>query len=329
MKIKVTVLNSLVKKTLKKYGYNPKEVKIISEILMYAQLRGNNQGIVKLTGAGLPKDTRAGDMKITKETKLSALIDGNHNQGMVAMKYAMNLALKKAKKYGFGITGIFNTASSTGAIGYYSNEIAKLGYMGFVFAGSPETVNAHGSYEPIFGTNPLAIGIPTQGEPIVLDMATASMAWFGLKEAATAGRSIPEGIAYDAEGNITTDPSKAMDGAIRPFDRGYKGAGLAMMVQILAGPLTNSSFCGIGDTKNSWGNLIYIIDPSLLVDKEEFKKNVSQMVEKVKATKRLEGVEEIFVPGEKGNRLAQKRSEENLIEVEDNLLRQLKEAAKN
>ncbi len=328
MKIKVTALHSLAKKALKNQGYNPKEIKVISEILMYAQLRGNNQGIVKLIGAGIPKDARSGEIKIAKETKLSALLDGAHNQGMIAMTHALKLALKKAKKHGFSIVGIFNTASSTGAIGYYANEIAKLGYIGFIFAGSPETVNAHGSYEPIFGTNPLAIGIPTKNTPVVLDMATASMAWFGLKEAATAGKSIPEGITYDSEGNLTTDPNKAMDGAIRPFDKGYKGAGLAMMVQVLSGPLTNSSFCGIGDTANSWGNLIYIIDPSLLVDKDEFAKQVTQMVEKVKSTKKLPGVDEIFVPGEKGNRLAQARLEENLIEVEDNLLKQLKDVAR-
>lgn len=328
MQIKVTTLTKLVKKALKNQGYTPKEVKIISEVLMYAQLRGNNQGIVKLIGKGIPRDSRAGEISISKETKLSALLDGNHNQGMVVMKAAMEKALKKTKRSGFGIVGFYNTASSTGAIGYYANEIAKLGYLGFVFAGSPSTVNTHGSYEPIFGTNPFAIGIPSDKDPIVLDMATSSMAWFGLVEAATAGKAIPEGIAYDAEGNITTDPNKAMDGAIRPFDKGYKGAGLSMMVQILTGPLTNSSFCGIGDTKNSWGNLIYIIDPELLVDSAEFKKQVSQMVEKVKATKKLPGVDEIFVPGEKGNRLTNKHIEEGLIEVEDNLLKQLKEAAK-
>lgn len=328
MQIKVSTLTKLVKKALKKQGYSPKEVKIISEVLLYAQLRGNNQGVVKLIGKGIPKDERAGDITVTKETKLSALLDGSHNQGIVVMKTAMDKALKKARRYSFGMVGFFNTASSTGAIGYFANEIAKQGYIGFIFAGSPETVNTHGSYEPIFGTNPLAIGVPSNGDPVVLDMATSSMAWFGLKEAATAGKSIPEGIAYDAAGNITTDPNKAMEGAIRPFDKSYKGAGLSMIVQILTGPLTSSSFCGVGDTKNSWGNLIYIIDPALLVDKAEFTKQVSQMVDKVKSTEKLPGVDEIFVPGEKGNRLTKKHVEEDLIEVEDNLLKQLKEAAK-
>lgn len=327
MKIKITKLENLVKKALKKYGYSPKETKIIKDVLMYAQLRGNNQGIVKLIGKGMPKSSEAKDIEMAKETKLSVLLNGNYNQGMVVMKTALEKAVKKAKRYGFGIVGTFNTSTSTGAIGYYANEIAKLGYMGFIFAGSPETVNTHGSYEPIFGTNPLAIGIPTENDPIVLDMATAAIAYFGLVEAKTAGKSIKEGIAYDAEGNITTDPAKAMDGAIRPFDFSYKGAGLAMMVEVLTGPLVKASFTGVGDTAKNWGNLIFVIDPELLTERAEFIKQTSQLVEKVKGTKKLPGVDEIFVPGEKGNRIAKARIESEEIDVEDNLLNELKKVS--
>ena len=323
MKIQISDLRKTVESVLAKYGYEATEVSSISEVLMYAQLRGNNQGIVKLINPKFAKSENAGEIKVVKETKLSALIDGGHNQGMVVLKKAMDIAINKAKESGFGIVGTNNTASSTGAIGYYANEIAKQGLVGFVFAGSLETVNTHGSYEPIFGTNPLAIGMPTTKEPVVLDMATAAMAYYGLVEAKTAGKSIPEGIAYDKDGNLTTDPALAMDGAIRPFDKSYKGAGLSMMVQILTGPLVAASFTGIGDTANSWGNLIYVIDPSLLVDTETFRSQVSQMVEKVKSTKKMPGVDEIYVPGERGNKLAEKRIQSGEIEVEDNLLKEL------
>lgn len=329
MKIKISQLESLTKKALKALGFDSKEIKVMKEVLLYAQMRGNNQGIVKLVGKRGLKDPEAKDIVVEKETKLSALINGNKKFGMVVMKNAMDRALKKAKKYGFGIVGTYNTNSSTGAIGYYVNEVAKQGYIGFVFAGSPETVNTHGSYQPIFGTNPLAIGVPTESDPIVLDMATARMAYYGLVEANIAGKSIPEGYAYDADGNLTTDPAKAMDGAIRPFDFNYKGAGLAMMVEILTGPLVKGSFTGVGDTSNNWGNLIFVIDPTLFVDLEEFKKQTSVMVEKVKSTKKLPGVNEIFVPGERGNKLAKQRLESGMIEIEDNLLNQLKEIAES
>lgn len=83
----------------------------------------------------------------------------------------------------------------------------------------PEMVAPHGSYEPIYGTNPIAIGIPSSPHPTILDMATSSSAWFGLQTAAMEGQSIPDNIAYDASGRATTDPIEAMKGALRSFDR--------------------------------------------------------------------------------------------------------------
>ena len=99
-------------------------------------------------------------------------------------------------------------------------------------------------------------------------MSTAATSYFGLVEAQTAGRSIPADFAYDNQGNPTTDPQKAIAGAIRSFDRSYKGSGLALIGEILAGPLVGAAFCGIGDSKGNWGHLIFAIDPELLTDRE-------------------------------------------------------------
>lgn len=327
MKIKLKELKDLVNLALKKQGYTSKETEIISEILLYAQLRGNNQGIVKLIGKGIPKNSEAKKIEVIRETKLSILLNGNKNMGMVVLTKAMEKAIKKAKKHGFGIAGTNNTSTSTGAIGFYANKIAKEGLIGFVFAGSPETVTTLGSYEPIYGTNPLAIGIPSSGDAVVLDMATAIMAYYGLIEAKTAGKKIPSGIAYDSKGKFTTDPAKAMDGALLPFDKDRKGSGLAFMVEVLTGPLVGASFVGFGDTGTNWGNLIWVIDPELLTDQKTFKKNVQKLVEKVKSIKKIKGVKEIYVPGERGNKLTNDRLKSGVIEVEDNLLKQLRVAA--
>ncbi|OGG09879.1 hypothetical protein A2154_04555 [Candidatus Gottesmanbacteria bacterium RBG_16_43_7] len=323
MKVKVSDLVKIVQSALIKQGYNRKESEVIGGMLMYAQLRGNNQGVVKLIGKGIPKNEQAGDIEIIKDTKLSALINGNGNPGALVMKKAMDLALNKALAHGFGIVGTNHTWTSTGAIGYWAGQIAQKGLIGFVFAGSPETVSTYGSYDPIFGTNPLAIGIPTADEPVVLDMATAAMAYYGLIEAKTAGKKIPPNTAYDKEGQVTQDPGKAMDGAIMPFDRSYKGAGLNLIVEILTGPLVGASFTGIGDTAKNWGNLIFVIDPDLLGGRKQFAKNVTLLIKKVKNTKKLPGVKEIFTPGSRGNRLSKQRLAADQIEIEDNLYREL------
>jgi LDH2 family malate/lactate/ureidoglycolate dehydrogenase len=323
MRVTLTELKRVAKKALLHYGHDEEESKIILDVLLYAQLRGNNQGIVKLIGRGMPKDPQAGEIRVVKETKLSALIDGNKNTGMVVLNKATEIALEKARAHGFGIAGTFNTHTSTGAIGYYARKLAEEGLLGFVFAGSPGSVCPYGSYERIFGTNPLAVGVPSETDPIVFDMATAAIAWYGLVEAKAAGESIPPRTAYDSQGNPTTDPAKAMEGAILPFDRSYKGAGLSTIIEVLTGPLVTASFVGIGDAWGNWGNLVFAIDPGLLTDGETFKKDVSKLIEKVKSTKKLPGVGEIYVPGERGNKLTQERLTSGEIEIEDNLYMEL------
>jgi len=159
-------------------------------VLLYAQLRGNNQGIIKITTGGMNKSAVAGDVIVERETRLSALLNGNNQQGMLVLHKAMNMAIDKAKAAGFGIVGTNHTCTSTGALGYYAEQVARQGLIGIVFAQSPEFVAPHGAKQAIFGTNPIAIGMPAEQGPVVMDMATAAYAWFGLLEAKTAGEEV-------------------------------------------------------------------------------------------------------------------------------------------
>lgn len=328
MLIDLKELEDLTTQALKNFGYNDHETATIRDMLLYAQLRGNNQGIVKLIGPGIPKNADAGEIKIEKETALSAKINGNQNQAMIVVKKALEVVVQKAQQNGVGIAGTYNTATSSGAIGYVASEIAKQGLVGAVIASSPPRVATDGSFEPIFGTNPLAIGIPTNANPIVLDMTTAAMAFYGVIEAKTAGAKIPEDVAFDADGNATSDPAMAMQGALRSFDRGYKGSGLAMIIEILAGPLVGAACAGVGDSSKNWGHLVAALDPQLLGDRDEFRANVGTLASRVKATKKLPGIDEIFVPGEKGNRQTDRITGSGKIEIEDNLLEGLRKAAR-
>ena len=307
MKIAIKELEELTRSAVKNYGYSDQEVPVIADVMLYAQLRDNNQGVVKLIDKGIPKDPQAGKIVIEKETPLSARINGNKNHAMLVVGKAVEIVKEKAGKSGFAIAGTFNTNTSSGAMGYYASRLAEEGLIGFVFGRSPERVAVYGSYEPVFGTNPVAVAIPSEEDPVILDMSTAATSFFGLVEALTAKRNIPDDFAYDAQGVPTTDPQKAIAGAIRSFDRSYKGSGLALVGEILAGPLVGAAFCGIGDSKGNWGHLIFAIDPDLLTDRKTFAGNVSEIIRKVKSTKKLAGVAEIFVPGEKEIRLVKQR----------------------
>lgn len=328
MKISIDTLQAVARQAIMNQGYSQDQTDTILKIIMYAQLRGNNQNVIKLVGAGLPANPNAGEMRVVKDTKLSALVDGAWNQGMVVVTEATRIAIKKAKEHGFGIVGTRQSNSATGAIGYYARWIADEGLIGFVFSGSSEFMAMYGSYEPFFGTNPLAIGIPTASNPIVFDMATAAIAYYGIISAKTAGEAIPEGVAYDSDGNITTDPAKALAGAIKTFG-GYKGAALALIVELLTRPLVGASRNEDG-TKADWGNLVFAVDPELLADDlETFKQGATDLIQRVKARKKLPDVDEILVPGERGDKFYETVMATGEIEIDDNLWRELQAIAKS
>ncbi|MEP7103288.1 MAG: Ldh family oxidoreductase [Candidatus Dojkabacteria bacterium] len=322
MKIKITELENLVHKAILKYGYSEKETNVIQEILIFAQLRGNNQGVVKLIGKGIPKREIAAKPKIIKETLVSALVDGNATHAMIVMDYLVDLAVEKARKSGIGIAGNFNTSESTGALGYYVNKIAEKGLIGLAFASAPfQTTAPEGSNEAKFCTNPLAYGIPTEKDPIILDMSTSAMAYYGLIEAKTAGKEVAKGTGYDSEGNETTNPAEIMSGALKTFG-GHKGSGLALVVQVLAGIFVGSESFN-SDSDNA-GNLVMAIDPEMFISSDKFKKDVSEMISNIKSARKLPGVDEILVPGERGNKYKDSNIKKGEIEIEENLLKSLR-----
>jgi LDH2 family malate/lactate/ureidoglycolate dehydrogenase len=239
MDISIREMKENITNLLKKQGYTVNDAAVIADALMYAELRHNNQGIVKLITGAL-KSQASNEMEVIFETPVSMKINGNKNNGMVILKRAVEVAISKAKSNHISIVGCTNYASATGALGYWAREIANQGCIGIVMAQCPEMMAPFGSYEPIFGTNPIAIGIPTKPRSQVLDMATSAAAYYALVTAKEEGKTIPDDVAYDANGHPTTDPAEAMRGALRVFDRSFKGSHLALMVELLAGAFTGN-----------------------------------------------------------------------------------------
>jgi L-2-hydroxycarboxylate dehydrogenase (NAD+) len=329
MKIQLSELKNVTRKAILYYGYSEAEAEVLSEVMLYAQLRGNNQGVVKLIGKGIPKAKNVTPIRAEKESKVSAFLDGGHNHAMVAVRYATDVAVKKAQEGGLAVVGIHQLNTSSGALGYYARQIADAGLVGIVMCGSMETVAAAGSYEAMFGTNPIAIAVPSTGQPLVYDITTSAMAFFGVVQANTAGQQLPDGIAYDKNGNATTKPADVLDGgALKSFDGSHKGSGLSMMIQALTGPLLDSYFTGVGDVVSNWaGHLIIAFDPELFGGAQAMREGVTAMISRVKAAKKLPGITEVLVPGEKGDRLTTAIGSSGEVEIEDNLYTELKKVA--
>lgn len=330
MKAKIADIEKLMTSTIASTYYSPRQVKLIADVLLYAELTGKNtQGILKLLGTEPIQSIKPHYApKKIKENKLSALIDGGGNPGALVSQEAIELAIQKCQKHGIGLVGTKNTYSSTGAIGYYAYKAAMKNLIGFVMAGSPATVAPYGGLDPIFGTNPMAFGFPTMNDPIIFDMATAAITWYGLVRAKTLGEKIPAGVAIDKDGNITTDPSEAMKGAILPFDKSYKGSGLGMVVQLLTGPLTGALFFDIAKKDGDWGNVFIAIDPDMLVGKEQFKKNSTRLVSLMKRSRANKNITPtVRIPGETALGNLRKVQSSGSIDLEEKIFYELKKKA--
>ncbi|HSX36421.1 MAG TPA: Ldh family oxidoreductase [Patescibacteria group bacterium] len=318
MKIKVDELRAKVDAGVKKLGYEGDDAKVISDVLLYAQLRGNNQGITKIATGGVPKAADVHEYKVVKKNKCGALVSGGH--AMVATAKATDLACELAAEHGVGIVGSNHTFSSSGAVGFFSRRIADKGYIGFVCVGTPPFVAPTGSAQAKLGTNPLTYAFPTSNGSVVYDTATAAMAYFGVVEAKLKGEPLPEGTAFDADGNPTTDAAKALDGAVATF-AGHKGYGLSLLVQLLGGPFSDAGYIGKHDDKGA-GTFVLAIDPGLLVDKDAYLKAADELTTELKTAKPLPG-KEVLLPGERGDNLTKEANDSNEIEIADAIWQEL------
>ncbi|MBV9105543.1 MAG: Ldh family oxidoreductase [Verrucomicrobia bacterium] len=326
MKVGLKDLQSLTRQLYLKLEYPEAQAETILEVLSYAHRRGNFQSLIQEVAVGSPRFNAQRDIVMEKETSLSCLLDAGGNIGICALHLAADLLVSKAKMSGFAIVGIHNSSPpGTGPAGYYAEKIAREGFIGIVFCGSSKMVAPSGSSERAFGSNPIAIGIPTGREPMVLDMATSAMPVFKVAEALIKGEMLPPNVGYDADGVPTQAPKKILvSGALMTFDRGPKSSGLALMFELFANALTGGCLPGDPDNQN-WGNLAFAIDPDLLVGREAFVKNVDRTIAYIKGLKRTDPARDIRLPGE----LSFIRSEQAIatqeLEIDEHLFRAYRE----
>ena len=299
MKVGLKDLQNLTRRLYLKLEYPEAQTETILDVLSYAHRRGNFQSLIQEVAVGTPRFNAQREIVVEKETSLSCLIDAGGNIGICALHFAADLLVNKAKTSGFAIIGIHNSSPpGTGPAGYYVERIAREGFIGVVFCGSSKMVAPSGSSERAFGSNPVAIGIPAGGEPIVLDMATSVMPVFKVAEALIKGETLPPNVGYDAAGIPSQSPKEILlSGALMTFDRGPKSSGLALMVELFANALTGGCLPGDPDSQN-WGNLAFAIDPDLLVGREAFLKNVDRTMAHIKGLKRTDPARDIHLPGE-------------------------------
>lgn len=328
MIVKVSELKDKVKKGVHQLGYEGEDAQAIIDTLLYAEMRGNNQGIAKIATGGVPKIEEIEEYKVTKENKCGVLLSGGHSIATTAK--ATDKAIALAKEHGVGVACTNHTHTSSGSIGYFARRISKAGYICFMTVGNGDfaAVAPVGSAEPKMGTNPLAYAFPYDGGEVVFDNATAAIAFFGVVEARLKGEQLPEGVALNTEGNPTTDPNEVIEdkmgehvgGAIKTFAE-HKGYGLSVFVQLMGSAFSLAGIAGANEEDGA-GTFIIAIDPGLFAGKEEYMKRAKQMVDEIKSAKPIDG-QEVVMPGELGDRRAKQAEESGEIEIADGVWNEL------
>lgn len=320
-------IDELVNRTstiLHEGGLSESDADIIVQHLLDAELAGKSSHgfyrFAKIAEMVLEIDL-ANSMVKEIDTIGSAIINGGGTIGILAATEATQVAIEKAKSTGFSIVGANNYVGTTGTMGYYVRRAAEEDLIGIVFCNSEYAVAPWGSKDAILGTNPIAVGIPNNLEPIVVDLATSAWSYGSLALAMRNNQQIPEGIVLDSEGNASTNPNDADNGAMLPM-AGHKGYALGMIVELLAGPLIKAK-AGRFAVPGSDGFLIMIISPTLFGSIEIFKASVDALIKEIKESATAPHMDNILIPGEKSARLRELNKASGYLYISDSVLQDI------
>jgi len=345
-------LHVFTKEVFVRVGMPPEDAEAEAGALIWANLRGvDSHGVLRIPwyvenvdkGVMNPKP----NIQVIKETPATLLIDADRALGPVVTIFVVNLVIEKAKKAGIGWALIRNLTHQ-GALGYYSQMMARQDMAGIVFVCNPPNMAPYGARVAGVHNSPIAISVPAKRHhPLNLDMATSVVAGGKIWLAVDKGIPIPEGWALDKEGNPTTDPRQV--GALLPFG-GPKGSGLALMFEclssVMAGnPVLEPALLGkeiespvqgkkteaIGERlsfvpRHIQNSVVAAIDIRTFTDVEGYKEHIDNLIDGLKALPKTEGFSEIFVPGEPEERTFDDRSR-NGIPLPEGTVRNLRSIA--
>jgi len=316
-------------------GISKQDADIIAGSLVEADLRGvDSHGVVRMP-IYLKRVEKAminphAEMKLDMDLGHMCLLDGSNHFGAVIGQRALELSVERAKKHGISVIGVKHSNHfGTGA--FYVQQATAENLALIVMSNASQTMPPTGGIRPFIGTNPIAVGVPTKHDPpYLLDMATSVVARGKIIVAAQKNEAIPEGWAVDKEGNPTTDPFAALDGAVLPLG-GPKGYGISMFIDIFSGVMTGAGF---GKTVNNmyenWnvpqnvGHMFIAIDIDRFMPIEQFKDRIDQYIQDIKGEPKAPGVSEIYIPGELEFYRKQKRMKEGIV-LSDSLVKELSE----
>lgn len=326
----------LAKAILRKNGATGRHAEIQADLLIEAELRGYaSHGLLRLTRIiervrnGVANPHATGKHEWVAPGMLH--VDGQMGLGPVVALRALDEIAPRSRQLGVAAAAIHNS-NHIGMLAWYAERIAQTGQVVLCFSTSEALVHPWGGRAAMIGTNPIAIGMPAQPFPFVLDMATSLVAMGKIYDHANRGRPIPTHWALDRHGDPTTDPEAAKSGAIAPFGeaKGYAlGLAFELLVSVLARSALGVDVKGTLDSTEpcNKGDLFIVLSPDIDAGYAAY---LSAYLDAVRACPPMAGFDKVSVPGDRSHLHRQHRLKAGLQlpdEVWAQLLRLSSEAA--
>jgi len=311
----------LAVRALTQAGMAPPSARVVADHLVDANLCGHEFSSLPRVLAishELSKKARPGEIRVTRETPCSAVIDGGDNIAYVVSLAAIDKAIEIAGRNGVAVVAANNTWFS-GRLAYYVERAARAGYVALHTTNTTARVAPHGGIDRLMGTNPFAIAFPSEDEPLVIDIGTPAITWGDVDLARTKGEPLPAGVAVDSEGRPTTDPAAALEGAFLAWG-GPRGSALSLAVQLL-GMLAGSAAV-VGEV-GGFGLFFVVVDPDILLPREQFKARVSELRRTIANTRPMAGHNAVRVPGDTSQQRRRERTAAGLVEIDDRVYERL------
>ena len=307
VKLETNILKKEIIYIFKKFGLSNNHASISANALINAELvgaYGHGLSRLKMYCDRIKKKVinPKPKIKIKKISQSISHIDANNSIGFVAADIAIKTAIKNAKKTGIGMVAVKNSGHY-GLSGYYAEQAVKKNLVTMIYTNAPPAIAPHGALKRLFGTNPICFGTPTGSKtPFILDTSISMINRGKIRVAARNNQKIPEGVALDKFGKPTTDAKKALQGVQLPI-AGFRGSGLAWMVDILSGVLTGGNHAGrVKDPFDDFsgpqniGHLFITFKTNLFV--KNYNTRIKDNIRKIRKLPKVKGIKEIMYPGQ-------------------------------
>lgn len=322
MRIAIEDARQLIADVMSTYGYDDRQTAIIADHLIDTELRGFHQGGLARAATlteRLEQSEPFGPITTINETASSLALDGGDQLGYIVALELTHRLIEKAKTSA-AVVGTVRNTWVTGMFSYYLERVTAAGLVGFIASSGGPYVAPFGASEARFGTNPVAFGFPTGGDPVIWDIGTSSMMLADLTLAKKLGEPLPEGVAFAADGTPTTDPSDVLDGGTITTWGGHKGSGLALVAQLL-GMMGGSAAAPPWFT--DMGFFMFVIDPAAF--SKDFVERTAEFVEQMHATRPIDPDQPVRVPFERSIALRAQTISEGAFEVEERFIATLRD----